>query len=85
MRQILTSLLLSIILVGISNVQAQSTRINPYLQTVLLDAANNEMIDVYATLKDQYSYEDLKQETAFLPKKRTTERSSENLERVCRD
>lgn len=69
MRQILTSLLLSIILVGISNVQAQSTRINPYLQTVLLDAANNEMIDVYATLKDQYSYEDLKQETAFLPKK----------------
>ena len=32
-------------------------------------SASNEMIDVYATLKDQYSFEDLRQQTAFLPKK----------------
>ncbi len=32
-------------------------------------SASNEMIDVYATLKDQYSFDDLRQQTAFLPKK----------------
>ena len=69
MKQTLTILLFSIILIGISSVQAQSTKINPYLQTVLLDAANNEMIDVYATLEDQYSFDQLREETAFLSKK----------------
>jgi subtilisin family serine protease len=60
-----------IILVFTSESQAQSNNsvINPYLQTVLLDAASTEMIDVYATLHNQYSFEDLKQQTAFLPKK----------------
>lgn len=62
---------LSIIIVFIKETKAQSNNsiIHPYLQTVLLDAAGTEMIDVYATLRDQYSYEDLKLQTAFLTKK----------------
>ncbi|MCW8804847.1 MAG: S8 family peptidase, partial [Ignavibacteriaceae bacterium] len=72
MKQTITILsLLSIIFVFLSNVNAQTqqSKIHPYLQTVLLDVASNEMIDVYATLKDQYSFDDLRQQTAFLPKK----------------
>ena len=52
-----------------ANSQTQPSKINPYLQTVLLDAGNGEMIDVYATLKDQYSFELLREQTAFLTKK----------------
>ena len=70
MKQTLTIIFLLVpILFGISTLQAQSTKIHPYLQTVLLDAANNEMIDVYATFKDQYSFDQLREETAFLSKK----------------
>ncbi|MBK9098768.1 MAG: S8 family serine peptidase [bacterium] len=72
MKKIFTLLCtLFVILVLTVNSQAQSNNsvIHPYLQTILLDAANTEMIDVYATLRDQYSYDDLKQQTAFLPKK----------------
>jgi subtilisin family serine protease len=72
MRLTITILsLLSIIFIFLSNVNAQTqqSKIHPYLQTVLLDVASNEMIDVYATLKDQYSFDDLSQQTAFLPKK----------------
>lgn len=72
MKKILTLLCsLSIITVFIADINAQSNNsvIHPYLQTILLDAASTEMIDVYATLRDQYSYEDLKQQTAFLSKK----------------
>ena len=36
---------------------------------VLIDASNNEMIDVYATLSEQYSRTDLREQTTFLPKK----------------
>ena len=72
MKKIFTLLcLLSVVLVftNESNSQSGNSTINPYLQTVLLDAASNEMIDVYATLRDQYSLDDLKQQTAFLSKK----------------
>ena len=70
MKQTITILsLLSIIFFGSVNIQAQSSKINPYLQTVLLDASNNEMIDVYATLQDQYSFDQLREQTAFLTKK----------------
>ena len=72
MKKIFTFLCtLFVILVLTVNSQAQSNSsvIHPYLQTILLDAANTEMIDVYATLRNQYSYDDLKQQTAFLPKK----------------
>lgn len=50
---------------------AQSNKpvINPALQVVLLDAGSNDKIDVYATLRDQYSFDDLRMQTAFLPKK----------------
>jgi len=63
--------LLSVVLVFSteSNAQSGNSIINPYLQVVLLDAASTEMIDVYATLRDQYSLDDLKQQTAFLSKK----------------
>ena len=72
MKKIFTLLcLLSVVLVFTIESKAQSSNstINPYLQVVLLNAASNEMIDVYATLKDQYSFNDLKQQTGFLPKK----------------
>jgi subtilisin family serine protease len=72
MKKIFTSIcLLSIVLVLTIESEAQTgnSAINPYLQVVLLDAASNEMIDVYATLRDQYSFDDLKQQTALLPKK----------------
>jgi subtilisin family serine protease len=72
MKKIFTLLcLLSFVLVftNESNSQSGNSTINPYLQMVLLDAAGTEMIDVYATLRDQYSLDDLKQQTALLSKK----------------
>jgi subtilisin family serine protease len=72
MKKIFTLLcLLSVVLVLTIESKAQSSNstINPYLQVVLLNAASTEMIDVYATLRDQYSLDDLKQQTSFLPKK----------------
>lgn len=71
MKQTLTILILSVIFVfGIdTDAQTQSSKINPYLQTILLDVPSNEFVNVYATLKDQYPLEDLKQQTAFLQKK----------------
>ena len=72
MKKIFTLLcLLSVVLFYMPESKAQSNNstINPYLQIVLLDAANTDMIDVYATLRDQYSLDDLKQQTAFLSKK----------------
>src|SRR4030065_2286640 len=72
MKKIFTLLcLLSVVLVFTIESKAQSSNstINPYLQVVLLNAASNEMIDVYATLRDQYSFDDLRMQTAFLPKK----------------
>ncbi|HEY6437975.1 MAG TPA: S8 family serine peptidase, partial [Ignavibacteriaceae bacterium] len=72
MKQAFTFLfLISVIIIFSADVNAQShqSKINPYLQTVLLDAGSNEMIDVYATMKDQYSFEDLRMQTTFLPKK----------------
>jgi len=49
--------------------QTQSSKIHPYLQTVLLEASNNEMIDVYARLDEQYPLDELRQQTAILSKK----------------
>ncbi|NWG29351.1 MAG: S8 family peptidase [Ignavibacteriaceae bacterium] len=49
--------------------QSNNPVINPALQVVLLDAGSNDKIDVYATLRDQYSFDDLRMQTAFLPKK----------------
>jgi subtilisin family serine protease len=72
MKKIFTLLcLLSVVLLFTTEGKAQSgnSTINPYLQVVLLDAASTDMIDVYATLRDQYSFDDLRMQTAFLPKK----------------
>lgn len=72
MKQILTVFcILSIILIFQIDSVAQSgqSKIHPYLQTVLIDAGSTDMIDVYATLTEQYSFEELKQQTSFLPKK----------------
>jgi subtilisin family serine protease len=70
MKQTLTILsFFSIIFLSSLNIQAQSAAIDSYLQTVLLDAGNQEMIDVYATLKDQYSLDQLREQTALLSKK----------------
>ena len=71
MKKILTVIFLFsfILLLPIESNAQNNSRINPYLQTVLLDAPNNEMIDVYATLSEQYSFDDLKEQTSFFPKK----------------
>ena len=71
MKKILTVLFLFSIILFLpieSNAQ-NSSRIHPYLQTVLLNVSNNEMVNVYATLKEQYPLDELKQQTSFLPKK----------------
>ena len=72
MKKVFTLLcLLSVVLIFTTEGKAQpgNSTINPYLQVVLLDAASTDMIDVYATLRDQYSFDDLRMQTAFLPKK----------------
>lgn len=72
MKKILTVFfLLSIILILPieSNAQSNNSKIHPYLQVVLLNSASNEMVDVYATLNEQYSFDDLRQQTSFLSKK----------------
>jgi subtilisin family serine protease len=51
------------------NAQTQQSKINPYLQTVLLNAGSGEMINVYATMKDQYSFDQLSEQTSLLTKK----------------
>jgi len=49
--------------------QQSSPKIHPTLQVVLIDASANEMVDVYAKLNEQYSFEELKQQIQYLPKK----------------
>jgi len=66
---ILFLLSLVLILPVNTNAQTSNSKIHPYLQTVLLDASNNEMINVYASLKEQYPLNELRQQTSFLPKK----------------
>ena len=71
MKKFLTIIFLFsfILLLPIEANAQNNSKIHPYLQTVLLDASNNEMIDVYATLSEQYSFDDLREQTSFLPKK----------------
>jgi len=49
--------------------QQSTPKIHPTLQVVLIDASANEMVDVYAKLNEQYSFDELKQQTGNLPKK----------------
>ncbi|MFI5236399.1 MAG: S8 family serine peptidase [Ignavibacteriales bacterium] len=69
MKQTITILSILFITFCVTDSQSQQAKINPYLQTVLLDAPGNAMINVYATLREQYSFEDLRMQTALLPKK----------------
>ncbi len=62
-------LLMFVLLLPVESSAQDKSAIHPYLQTVLLDAPANEMIDVYATLRDQYSFDDLREQTYFLPQK----------------
>jgi len=68
---IISLFLLSAFLCVNSIVFAQQTspKIHPTLQVVLIDASANEMVDVYAKLTEQYSFDELKQQTQYLPKK----------------
>ncbi len=54
---------------GEVSAQNNNNRIHPTLQTILLSAAPDEMVNVYATLKEQYPLELLKQQTFTLEKK----------------
>lgn len=58
-----------ILISGEVSAQDNTTRIHPALQTVLLNASPDEMINVYATLKEQYSFELLRQQTFSLERK----------------
>jgi subtilisin family serine protease len=71
MKKFLTAIFLFsfVLFLPIESNAQNNSRIHPYLQMVLLDASNNEMIDVYATLSEQYSLDDLREQTSFLPKK----------------
>ena len=71
MKKFLTIIFLFsfVLLLPIESNAQNNSRIHPYLQAVLIDASNNEMIDVYATLSEQYSLDDLREQTSFLPKK----------------
>ena len=64
-------LFISLILIFQSSLFAQESapKIHPTLQVVLIDASANEMVDVYAKLIEQYSFDELKQQTQYLPKK----------------
>ncbi len=69
MKQLFTIFFLCSILQISISAQSSEVVIHPYLQVILLSAPDNEMINVYATFKEQYSLEELQQETAFLSKK----------------
>ena len=72
MKKFLTILFLFSIILFLpieSNAQNNNSKIHPYLQTILLNASNNEMINVYATLEEQYSLDELKQQASFFQKK----------------
>ena len=64
-------LFISLILLLPCNLFAQqsSPKIHPTLQVVLIDASANEIVDVYAKLNEQYSFEELKLQTQYLSKK----------------
>lgn len=51
------------------NSQSESSKIDPHLQIVLLEASNHQMIDVYAVFKEQYSIKTIKQQTSHLSRK----------------
>jgi subtilisin family serine protease len=72
MRNLFTFFILSVILFANSNdtsAQEELQKIHPALQVVLLNASNNDMIDVYTTLKEQYPYEQLIEQTFSLNRK----------------
>jgi subtilisin family serine protease len=72
MKQLFTFFILSVILFTYSDdVSAQGNleKIHPALQVVLLNASNNDMIDVYATLKEQYPYNQLVEQTFSMNRK----------------
>jgi subtilisin family serine protease len=71
MKKFLTIIFLLsfILLLPVESNAQNNSRIHPYLQMVLLNASNSEMIDVYATLSEQYSLNELREQTSFLPKK----------------
>ena len=72
MKQLFTFFILCVILFTYSDdVSAQENleKIHPALQVVLLNASNNDMIDVYATLKEQYPYNQLVEQTFSMNRK----------------
>lgn len=61
--------LLCFFLQNCSVAQENIPKIHPDLQIVLVNALDEELIDVYIMLKDRYSLGTLKQQTRFLSKK----------------
>jgi len=63
-------IIFSVVLLSTNSFTQENTSvIHPELQLVLLSSSSNEMIDVYATLNEQYSFEDLEAQTRYLPRK----------------
>lgn len=72
MKNLFTFFILSVILFASSNeiyAQENVQKIHPALQVVLLNASNNDIIDVYATLNEQYPTGLLIEQTFSMNKK----------------
>lgn len=69
----------------ISFAQEYTPVIHPILQVVLLSSSSNEMIDVYATLIEQYSFEDLEAQTRYLPRKEKQKEVARILKQFAAD
>ena len=66
-----TALIALMMFVLINNITAQEStqKIHPALRVVLLNASSNDIIDVYATLNEQYPYNPLIEQTFSLNRK----------------
>ena len=72
MKHLFTFLIFTVMLFVLNDelaAQENPQKIHPSLQVVLLNASNNDIIDVYATLKEQYPYNQLIEQTFSLNKK----------------
>jgi subtilisin family serine protease len=70
MKHLFTITFLSLLFfLQVDMISQNQSKIHPYLQVKLLEASNNEMLNVYATLKEQYPLDAARQQTYSLPRK----------------
>jgi len=77
-RMLKRTIIFNIILVlffpqGSSDSQMNFSKIHPSLQNVPLNTSQNNLVDVYAMLKDRYPLEDLREQIHYLSQKEKRE------------